>query len=239
VGIEDRDWYREAPKRRRSLVPWLIGALILAAGLFAASPRGHVLLGLQRTRPSDGLQAHQDVKASVLPGAPVATLDQTPVSSNPDPWQRYLAGEQTCPGGGRTDLPLDRQAQIMLCLINWARQQDGLGSLRETTLLASTALQKGNEIVRCDNFAHAACGGSPAADVLAAGYRGAFGENLYIAGGRDGSPRAALDRWLNSPDHRENLFRPEWRVQGIAVIKLDRFGPYSDATLWVSHFGST
>jgi uncharacterized protein YkwD len=126
----------------------------------------------------------------------------------------------------------------MLCLIDWARHQRGLGLPTQTTLLASTALLKGNEIVHCRNFAHAACGGDPAEDIRATGYRGAWGENLYIAGGRYGAPRVALDGWLNSPEHRENLFRPEWLTQGIAVIKLDEFGPYHPMTLWVSHFGS-
>ena len=101
-----------------------------------------------------------------------------------------------------------------------------------------TLIEKANEIVRCHNFSHTACGQVPDADVRAVGYRGAFGENLYIAGGRYGSPRVALDGWLNSPGHRENLFRPQWRAQGIAVLKLDRFGPYHKMTLWVSHFGS-
>ena len=126
----------------------------------------------------------------------------------------------------------------MLCLIDWARERAGLTPLPQTVLLASTSLQKANEIVRCQNFAHAACGDAPDIDVRTAGYRGTFGENLYIAGGRLGAPRVALDGWLNSPGHRENLFRPEWRTQGIALIKLDRFGPYRDAALWVSHFGS-
>jgi hypothetical protein len=35
---------------------------------------------------------------------------------------------------------------------------------------------------------------------------------------------APLGGWLNSPHHRENLFRPEWRFQGIAVEKIAKFG---------------
>jgi uncharacterized protein YkwD len=126
----------------------------------------------------------------------------------------------------------------MWCLINFARQRDGLTALPTTSLLDGTAVLKANEIVRCHNFDHAACGGDPAADIRATGYQGAWGENLYIAGGRWGAPRVALDGWLNSPGHRENLFRSQWRTQGIAVLKLNQFGPYHDMTLWVSHFGA-
>ena len=155
-----------------------------------------------------------------------------------DQWLDYLADEVTCPGGERTDLPPAQQAAVMLCLINWARQRAGLFSPPATALLDGTAVQKANEIVRCRNFAHAACGGDPAADIRAMGYRGVWGENLYIAAGRSGAPRVALDAWLNSPHHRENLFHPDWRTPGIAVLKLDQFGEYHDMTLWVSHFGS-
>jgi len=70
-----------------------------------------------------------------------------------------------------------------------------------------------------------------------AGYVGGWGENLEIADGRFGAPRVALDGWLNSPGHRENLFRPEWRVHSVYVVKLTDFPGFHDPTLWVSEFG--
>jgi uncharacterized protein YkwD len=154
-----------------------------------------------------------------------------------DRWKGYLADEQTCPGGGRTDLPLVEQANVMVCLVNYARAKRGLARLWPVGLLNDSSLAKANKIVRCKEFEHAACGDDPAADARAVGYIGAFGENLYIAGGRWGAPRVALDGWLNSPGHRENLFRPEWRTQGIAVETILRFGNYRDAALWVNQFG--
>ena len=126
----------------------------------------------------------------------------------------------------------------MVCLVNFARAKRGLARLWPVGLLNDSSLAKADKIVRCREFEHAACGDDPAADVRSAGYVRAFGENLYIAGGRWGAPRVALDGWLNSPGHRENLFRPEWRTQGIAIEKLDRFGDYRDAALWVNQFGS-
>ena len=236
MGIESRDWYREEPPKRRLgfawLIAWLIGALVLGAVVFAATSQGRRALGI------DGRPAQPGASSTLRLGGPPLAIDRAGLYPASDPWRRYLADEQTCPGAERTDLPLDRQAQVMLCLIDWARQRAGLTLLPQTVLLASTSLQKANEIVRCQNFAHAACGDDPDADVRTAGYRGTFGENLYVAGGRLGAPRVALDGWLNSPGHRENLFRPEWRTQGIALIKLDRFGPYRNALLWVSHFAS-
>jgi uncharacterized protein YkwD len=199
----------------------VIGCLIAGVALLMASHRGR-----------------HDAKTSLLPGAPSIAIHKLSLYRADDPWKAYLANEQTCPGGDRTDLPLARQADIMLCLIDWARQRRGLGALPVASLLDRTALQKASEIVRCHNFDHAACGQEPDADVRATGYQGAFGENLYIAGGRYGAPRIALDGWLNSPGHRENLFRPQWRAQGVAILKLDQFDRYRKMTLWVSHFGS-
>lgn len=232
VGIESRDWYRERPKQRhRQVSPLLlvVGAIVVGAALMAVTPTGRRALGL------GDAQAHPGGSSSPVTATGGGEGSLYPVD---DPWQRYLASDETCPGGERTDLPVDLQVQAMVCLIDYARRQDGLDEPRPTTLLSSTALQKADEIVRCQNFAHAPCGASPDADVRATGFEGEFGENLYIAEGSQGAPRVALDGWLNSPEHRENLFRPEWQTQGIAAIKLAAFGPYRDATLWVSHFAT-
>jgi hypothetical protein len=64
------------------------------------------------------------------------------------------------------------------------------------------------------------------------------GENLYIADGRYGAPRPALDGWLNSPGHRENLFNPDWHVQSVYVVRLSDFPGFKSPTLWVSEFGA-
>ena len=127
----------------------------------------------------------------------------------------------------------------MLCLIDWARQRHGLASPRRTTLLTNTALQKANEIIRCNNFAHAPCGGDPADRHP----RGRFPrcvrrEPLHRRRPGTAPHASALDGWLNSPGHRENLFRPEWTCRDSPLVKLDQFGQYRDMTLWVSHFGS-
>jgi uncharacterized protein YkwD len=125
----------------------------------------------------------------------------------------------------------------MACLVNYARHKRGLVPVTTAAFLNQSSVAKADRITRCADFNHDACGIDPAADVRAVGYHGAWGENLYIAGGPYGAPRPALDGWLNSPGHRENLFRPEWRTQGIAVKKIAKFGRDHDMTLWVNEFG--
>jgi Uncharacterized protein with SCP/PR1 domains len=180
-----------------------------------------------------------DIKISILPGLPKLTIRKGSLYPENDSWKNYLASEQTCPGGERTDLPLNEQANIMTCLIDYARQQRGLSALTPGSLLNETSLKKAEKIVRCNDFAHTACGDDPAADVRAANYYGPWGENLYLGEGRLGAPRVALDGWLNSPEHRENLFDPSWRYEGIAVVAGVHVGTYSDATIWVNEFGTT
>jgi uncharacterized protein YkwD len=256
MGIESRDWYREDPVpylddvevspwdtptrpdragvwpsissdeapswRGRQVAPFAIGLLFLVVGIAGAIVFGRVV-------PS------RTVEVGPLFG-PTITI-QGPLYAANDPWQGYLADERTCPGGENESAPLQQQANTMVCLINYARGRHGLTTLHVAPVLSTAAQLKGEQIARCRVFAHAPCGGDPHDVADQAGYAGAFGENLYIAEGRHGAPRVALDGWLNSPGHRENVFRPRWRVQSLYVVKLGRFNEYRGATLWVSHFG--
>jgi uncharacterized protein YkwD len=172
-----------------------------------------------------------------LPGGEPVVLVEEPLYAKDDPWRPYLADEQTCPGGEDAGAPLQEQVETMLCLIDHARARRGVGPLPVNHRLSRSAELKGQEIERCEVFAHSPCGGDPSDVARRAGYEGSFGENLYIGDGRLGAPRPALDGWLNSPGHRENLFRPDWRVQSLYVSNVQRFRQYRKATLWVSHFG--
>ncbi len=71
-----------------------------------------------------------------------------------------------------------------------------------------------------------------------AGYDHAgWGENLYLGPGEFGRPRVAVDGWLNSTGHRENLFRADWSEQGVALVEVPLFEGQPDVALWVSQFG--
>ena len=240
MGVDARDWNRAEPEgpSRASLVPGLLVVLAVVAGLGLALGARHVLRGdeptfeVARGKPGP-VPAPPCCRACRRRGC-IAIRCTLPN----DRWTAYLADERTCPGGERTDLPLDRQANVMACLVDFARRQRGLAPLTTVDVLNGSSLAKTNRVVRCQAFAHAACGDDPASDARTAGYHGPFGENLYLADGRLGAPRVALDGWLNSPGHRTNLFRPQWRFQGIAVQRIERFGQYRDATLWVHQFGA-
>ena len=43
--------------------------------------------------------------------------------------------------------------------------------------------------------------------------------------------------WLDSAEHRANLFKPEWTDQGIALVYVPSFRGVASNRIWVSHFG--
>jgi uncharacterized protein YkwD len=240
MGIEDRGW-RRAPQHRHALKArtsaTAIGAM-LVVGLIIGAVAGRHVAG---ATPSFGGEATTHAAAtriSIIPGLPGITLRGDSLYRADDAWKAYLASEQTCPDAERLDLPLARQADTMVCLVNFARRKRGLQPVTPVELLNRTSVLKADKIQRCRDFNHNACGEDAAADTRAAGYRGAWGENLFIAEGAWGAPRPALDGWLNSAEHRENLFRPEWRTEGITIMKIARFGPERNITLWVNQFGT-
>ena len=158
-----------------------------------------------------------------------------------DRWQAWVADEGTCPGGGSTTAPYRAQAMSMLCLVNYARARQGLRSLRATRVLSLSAVAKAADIARCHDFRHDACGKRASQAARALGYHGPWGENIYMGKGSLASPRAAIVAWLNSTGHRINLFRPQLRTTGIAVLSgatARRDGSrVSNGVIWVHQFG--
>jgi uncharacterized protein YkwD len=244
MAIADRDWNRDTPTRKKVTARTsaaAIGAMLVAglvAGLVLGAAAAH-----RGARVSSGFGGEATTHAAAarisILGLPSITIGNDELYEADDPWKPYLAGEQACPGGERLDLPLARQADIMVCLVNFARRRRGLQPVSTVELLNRTSVLKADKIEQCTDFNHNACGEDAAADARSAGYRGAWGENLFIAEGPWGAPRPALDGWLNSSEHRQNLFRPEWRTQGLAVMKMATFGDEHDVTLWVDEFGTS
>jgi uncharacterized protein YkwD len=229
VGIEDRDWYRDdrgERKSRASLLRVCIGMLIgIALVLSLSRP------AVDRERGATGL------RLELFPGSPGITLGEQRLYPENDPWRDWLADESTCPRGEDVLAATEVQVQVLLCLVNYARGHEGLQPVAVSSLLNATAAAKARDIVLCHDFSHEACG-KPAfqvADDL--GYHGSIGENLYVAEGALMAPRPAVDTWLNSKDHRENMFQPEWRTIGISLVGGANLDDIQDGVVWVNHFG--
>lgn len=120
-------------------------------------------------------------------------------------------------------------------LTNERRAQNGLLPLSENPVLSSAALAKGQDMLAKGYWAHFAPDGtSPWDFFLRFGYKYKYaGENLA----RDfASPGGAVDAWMNSPTHRENILSANYKEIGIGVIEGSLAG--TDTTIVVQFFGT-
>ena len=121
-------------------------------------------------------------------------------------------------------------------LTNQKRAEAGLTPLTYNQTLASAAYTKGRDMIDRDYWAHVAPDGTqPWKFFSDFGYKYRYaGENLA----RDfSSASSAVDAWMNSPTHRDNILNPKYKEVGIGVTEGDLAG--IDTTIIVQFFGST
>jgi uncharacterized protein YkwD len=110
------------------------------------------------------------------------------------------------------------------CLVNEERAAYGLQPVQPNGALRQAALSHSNEMVEQGYFGHTSPAGLTFVDrIVAAGYtRGArrwdVGENLVWGTGLLSTPRSLVTSWVNSPPHRENLLRAQFREIGIGAV---------------------
>lgn len=120
-------------------------------------------------------------------------------------------------------------------LTNEKRSQNGLAPLTENSTLSSAALAKGNDMLAKGYWAHFAPDGtSPWSFITSFGYKYRYaGENLA----RDfNNPASAVEAWMNSPTHRDNILNSRYREVGIGVVEGSLAGV--DTTIIVQFFGT-
>lgn len=125
--------------------------------------------------------------------------------------------------------------QEVIRLANEKRTQLGLTPLEENPTLSQAALAKGTHMIENDYWAHVAPDGTqPWTFFVNSGYKYRYaGENLA----RDFSnPSSAIDAWMASPSHKENLLSTKYKDIGIAVVEGELAGV--ETTIIVQFFGS-
>jgi len=119
---------------------------------------------------------------------------------------------------------LGRIRTAILCLHNQIRAERGLPTLRTNKRLRKAAVGHSRDMVANDYFEHTTPSGATMVDrILRAHYvradRGwSLGENLAWGTGSYATPRGAVDAWMNSEGHRENILRRAYREVGIGVV---------------------
>ncbi len=120
-------------------------------------------------------------------------------------------------------------------ITNQKRIDSGLSPLSLNQTLSDAAYTKGKDMINRDYWAHVAPDGTqPWKFFKDFGYSYRYaGENLA----RDfSSASSAVDAWMNSPSHKENILNPKYKEIGIGVVEGDLSG--SDTTIIVQFFGT-
>jgi uncharacterized protein YkwD len=103
--------------------------------------------------------------------------------------------------------------------INQIRQQQGLSPLRENEKLAQVARQYSKRMAAEKFFSHT----SPSGDTMVQRVGAArifyviLGENLFRSSNITEPVPVAVKGWMDSPGHRANILRSEYRETGIGV----------------------
>jgi uncharacterized protein YkwD len=150
----------------------------------------------------------------------------TPVASAKTRASQVAKAAKACPNADldATSTNLGRIRRAILCLHNEIRAQHGLNALRQNKRLRKAAVGHSRDMVRHDYFEHTTPHGVTMLDrILRSRYvredQGwALGENLAWGTGAYGTPRGAVEAWMESAGHRENILHGVYRDVGIGVV---------------------
>jgi uncharacterized protein YkwD len=156
------------------------------------------------------------------------------------PSARQASTPGKCPTGMRLDAPLTAQEQAMDCLVEEAREKWGLSPLADSPPLRDSAIGKGWDLVRCNEFSHTACGREFSYWIGQSGYLSSacwrVGENLAWGVDGQGTVASIFRAWMRSPTHRENILG-NFDETGIE-LRVGELGGLAGVHVWVQHFGS-
>lgn len=129
----------------------------------------------------------------------------------------------------------DDSTQQVISLVNAERARRGLAPLSLSPELAASAQTYAQAMAKGGFFGHEGPDGStPASRNEAAGYQGWSFLAENIAAGQ-ASPAEALQAWMNSPTHRENILAANARETGVGLAVVAG-SPYR--VYWVQEFGA-
>jgi uncharacterized protein YkwD len=155
----------------------------------------------------------------------------------------------SCPDMDLVPAPdnLDRVENALLCVINHERAVARLVPLKRAQKLDRSAVFHTVTMVRKHFFAHEVAGHpSLLARVRGYGYfagarDGIYAENVGAGPSSNGTARALMEAWMQSPDHRANLMHAPFRDVGIAAVLAPPdpvfFANFS-STVYTTDFGT-
>lgn len=105
-------------------------------------------------------------------------------------------------------------------LINRQRELSGLSALKWSDDAARIARLHSENMASYNFFSHTGIDGlmvNDRADILGINKWQAIGENIAYNQGFDNPVEFAVERWMKSPKHRDNLLNSRWKESGIGI----------------------
>ncbi|YAF98094.1 MAG: CAP domain-containing protein [Nodularia sp. CChRGM 3473] len=106
--------------------------------------------------------------------------------------------------------------------INQVRQENELQPLQNNEKLAQVARDYSRQMAEQNFFSHTGADGSTLQDRVSAGgiIYWVVGENLFKSTNVPQPVKVAVDGWMKSPGHRENIVRPVFTETGVGVWRV-------------------
>ena len=133
-------------------------------------------------------------------------------------------GAQAAGSPARTITSANQLEQLVLVELNKVRRSHSLAPLRLSRQLGAAADAHSRAMARFGFFAHESRDGS-SFDQRVRGYYGprgrvwSVGENLLWST-QGIQAKAAVDLWMQSPGHRQNILMPRWREIGVSAVSV-------------------
>lgn len=118
----------------------------------------------------------------------------------------------------------ERTARLIHERINAEREERGLRPLKRRAELDAVAMYHSEGMAENDYFAHTSPDGESVRDRYARfGVACSGGENIFrltstFGASPEGVADQAVESWMNSEGHRENILRPQYFVEGLGVV---------------------
>lgn len=120
------------------------------------------------------------------------------------------------------DAELNTDEQRVLDLVNEYREENGLEELRAFSKLQDVAKLKAMDLVQNEYFSHNSERLGTPFEMLE------DNEVVYVIAGENLagniSPERAVESWINSPLHRDNILEKKFEYTGISVVNSEIYG---------------
>ncbi len=138
---------------------------------------------------------------------------------------------------------IQQLSEATVCLLNQQRAAAGVGALRSSAPLVTTAQRYADYMVSDDHFAHQDEDGHNVVyrvlntDPSLADRWVVLGENLGWGSYGLATPRSMVQGWMNSPTHRDNILYGEFDEIGVGITRGAPQPGAGDALTYATVFG--